>query len=126
MYHTGLDPFTGPVVHVARHMRDRKLHRALLPFFRPETYFEDRKVLQEAGGQDLIGSGCDAWIPAQPLEAPEERRQQANPAARGDYVREIRNPERHAGYRRGRKLAPGQRKKGIKGANQGRRDEPIE
>jgi hypothetical protein len=37
MYDTGLDPFTGQEVYVARHLRDRKLQRALLQFFKPET-----------------------------------------------------------------------------------------
>ena len=36
MYYTGLDPFTGQEVYVARHLRDRKLQRALLQFFKPE------------------------------------------------------------------------------------------
>ena len=40
MYHTGLDPFTGEEVYVAKHLRDRKLQRALLQFFKPENYFE--------------------------------------------------------------------------------------
>ena len=29
MYSTGLDPFTGEEVYIARHLRDRKLQRAL-------------------------------------------------------------------------------------------------
>ena len=29
MYHTGLDPFTGEEVYIAKHLRDRKLQRAL-------------------------------------------------------------------------------------------------
>ena len=33
MYHTGLDPFTGEEVFVAKHLRDRKLQRALLAVF---------------------------------------------------------------------------------------------
>ena len=31
MYYTGLDPFTGEEVYVAKHLRDRKLQRALAP-----------------------------------------------------------------------------------------------
>ena len=64
MYHTGLDPFTGEEVYVAKHLRDRKLQRALLQFFKPENYFEVRQALSAAGRSDLIGSGCDALIPA--------------------------------------------------------------
>ncbi|MFN0198550.1 MAG: YgiQ family radical SAM protein [Planctomycetaceae bacterium] len=78
MYHTGLDPFTMKPVFVAKHLRDRKLQRALLQFFKPENYFEVRKALEQAGRQDLIGQGCDALIPARPpREALERRRQEA-------------------------------------------------
>ena len=42
MYYTGLDPFTKKKVAVARHLRDRKLQRALMQYFKPENYFEVR------------------------------------------------------------------------------------
>ncbi len=63
MYYTGIDPFTGDAVYVARALNDRKLQRALLQFFKPENYFQVRKALEEAGRTDLIGNGCDALIP---------------------------------------------------------------
>ena len=63
MYYTGLDPFTGEEVFIAKHLRDRKMQRALLQFFKPENYFEVRKALLAAGRSDLIGSGCDCLIP---------------------------------------------------------------
>ncbi len=66
MYYTGLDPFTKQRVYVAQHLRDRKLQRALLQFFKPENYFEVRKALEQAGRQDLIGQECDSLIPSQP------------------------------------------------------------
>jgi radical SAM superfamily enzyme YgiQ (UPF0313 family) len=69
MYYTGFDPFTGEPVYVAQHLRDRKLQRALLQYFRPENYFEVRKALMAAGRHDLIGLGCDCLIPAQPPTA---------------------------------------------------------
>jgi len=81
MYYTGIDPFTKEQVYIARQLRDRKLQRALMQFFKPENYFEVRKTLIEAGRQDLIG-GCEGLIPAQPpKEALQARRQQANGAA---------------------------------------------
>jgi uncharacterized radical SAM protein YgiQ len=102
MYYTGLDPFTKKPVYVANHLRDRKLQRALLQFFKPENYFEVRKALEQAGRQDLIGGGCDALIPAQPpKEALRARRQRADEAMRGDHVHTI--PRQ--GYRPGRKTA---------------------
>jgi hypothetical protein len=100
MYYTGIDPFTKQPVYVARNLRDRKLQRALMQFFKPENYFEVRKALEQAGRQDLIGSGCDALIPAQPpKEALRERRERANQNFRGDYVHTIPKPVQGKGYR---------------------------
>jgi uncharacterized radical SAM protein YgiQ len=104
MYYTGIDPFTKQAVHVARHLRDRKLQRALMQFFKPENYFEVRQALEQAGRTDLIGGGCDALIPAQPpKEALRARRQRANTAFRGEYVHTV--PNKRHGYRPGRKTA---------------------
>ena len=55
MYYTGIDPFSKQPVHVARDLRDRKLQRALMQFFKPENYFAVREALGQAGRQDLIG-----------------------------------------------------------------------
>ncbi len=105
MYHTGLDPFTRQPVYIAKHLRDRKLQRALLQFFKPENYFEVREALRQAGRQDLIGEDCDCLIPSQPPKpALDRRRKQANAAVReqtsGDHIRG--GPR---GYRPGRKTA---------------------
>ncbi len=106
MYYTGLDPFTGEEVHVAKGMRDRKMQRALMQFFKPENYFMVREALLKAGRGDLIGSGCDCLIPAQPTrQAIEARRRLANATAEGKYVHQIPNPESSKGYRPGRKSA---------------------
>jgi len=90
MYYTGVDPFTKKPVFVAQHLRDRKLQRALMQFFKPENYFEVRKALEAAGRQDLIGNGCDALIPSSPPpEAIQARRQDANGRFRGEFVHSI-------------------------------------
>src|SRR5262245_39070286 len=79
MYHTGFDPFTGQEVYIAKGLRDRRMQRALMQFFKPENYFEVREALLQAGRGDLIGNGCDCLIPAQPPKAAiEARRQRAN------------------------------------------------
>ncbi len=122
MYYTGIDPFTGEEVYTARHLRDRKLQRALLQFFKPENYFEVREALIQASRRDLIGSGCDALIPAQPPKAAQRTRiERANRAVQqGRYVHEIAPPApaeapgapatgRKAGYRPHR---PGGRRRG--------------
>jgi hypothetical protein len=106
MYCTGIDQFTKEAVYVARHLKDRKLQRALMQFFKPENYFEVREALIEAGRQDLIGSGCDALIPAQPpKEALKARRERANQAVPGEYVHRVPNRAKHRGYRPGRQTA---------------------
>ena len=90
MYYTGIDPFTKKPVHIAKHLRDRKLQRALMQFFKPENYFEVRRALEQAGRQDLIGGGCDCLISAKPpREALERRRNDANKRFRGEYVHTI-------------------------------------
>src|SRR5262249_2621484 len=106
MYYTGLDPFTGQGVHIARHLRDRKVQRALLQFFKPENYFEVRKALMAAGRQDLIGSGCDALIPAQPPKAALQARMTSaqRDLTEGKYVHTIGKPA-GPGYRPHRKSA---------------------
>jgi uncharacterized radical SAM protein YgiQ len=87
MYYTGIDPFTKKPVHIARHLRDRKLQRALMQFFKPENYFEVREALQQAKRTDLIGDGCDSLIPSRPpKEALQRRRQDANNRFAGNYV----------------------------------------
>jgi uncharacterized radical SAM protein YgiQ len=117
MYYTGIDPFTKEAVYVATGLRDRKMQRALMQFFKPENYFQVREALIQAERQDLIGGGCDCLIPAQPpKDALAARRERANDAVRGDHYHSVTNPARGeqsgergagpvkpAGYRPGRK-----------------------
>jgi uncharacterized radical SAM protein YgiQ len=131
LYYTGIDPFTGKQVHVAKGMKDRKMQRALMQFFKPSNYFTVREALIQAGRADLIGNGCDALIPAQPpKEALDARRRQANEAVDGDHYHTVANPakgeepgERGAeprqqkGYRPGRKSA--KRRQGKRDNRQG-------
>jgi hypothetical protein len=93
-------------VAIAKHLRDRKLQRALMQFFKPENYFDVRRALEQAGRQDLIGSGCDCLIPAKPpKEALDQRRHRANESVReqtsGDHIRGTPG----IGYRPKRKTA---------------------
>ncbi len=125
MYYTGIDPFTKEAVYVAKGLRDRKMQRALMQFFKPDNWFTVREALIQAGRQDLIGSGCDCLIPAQPpKEALEKRRRLANEAVQGDHYHTVANPakgeepgERGAeprqqkGYRPGRKSAKRRKKR---------------
>jgi uncharacterized radical SAM protein YgiQ len=133
MYYTGVDPFTKKEVQIARGMRDRKMQRALMQFFKLENWFTVREALIEAGRQDLIGSGCDSLIPANPpKEALEARRRAANRTVKSDedddHYHTVANPAKGekpgergagppkpAGYRPGRKSQhrrAGRRKRG--------------
>jgi uncharacterized radical SAM protein YgiQ len=125
MYHTGLDPFTKEEVYIAKAMRDRKMQRALMQFFKPENWFTVREALIEANRTDLIGSGCDCLIPAQPpKEAIEARRRRVNQAARsekveGDHYHAVANPS--GGEKPGER---GQRQHGqTKGYRPGRKSQ---
>jgi uncharacterized radical SAM protein YgiQ len=111
MYYTGIDPFTKQPVHIAKHLRDRKLQRALMQFFKPENYFEVREALQQAGRQDLIGGGCDALIPSRPpKEAIERRRKDANKRFRGEYVHTVPGNQKKGSRKQSRHEAgPGYR-----------------
>jgi uncharacterized radical SAM protein YgiQ len=125
MYYTGIEPFSKQAVYVARDLKNRKMQRALMQFFKPENYFEVRQALIEAGRADLIG-GCDGLIPAQPpKEALARRRAQANAAVKGDHYHAVANPARGEkpggreagrpqtkGYRPGRKSQSRRQKPG--------------
>jgi len=116
MWYTGIDPMTGTPVKVAKQLKNRKLQRALMQFFKPDNWFEVREALLEASRGDLIGNSCDALIPANPpKEALEARRRRANTDA--DHYHTVANPARgeqpgergaeavKTGYRPGRKTA---------------------
>jgi hypothetical protein len=122
LYWTGLDPFTGEEVYVAKNLRDRKMQRAIMQFFKPENYFMVREALLKASRGDLIGNGCDCLIPDQPPKAAiEARRQRANEVAEGDHYLSIANPGKgelvgerdlpNPGYRPGRRTARRQDKR---------------
>ena len=113
MYYTGIDPFTKKEVYIAKQLRDRKLQRALLQFFKPENYFEVREALQKARRTDLIGDGCDSLIPSRPpKEALERRRHDANQRFAGNYVHTVPGtgagqPRQEKGRKKQSRRAPG-------------------
>ncbi|TWT99036.1 YgiQ family radical SAM protein [Neorhodopirellula pilleata] len=93
MYYTEMDPFTKEPVYIAKAMKERKMQRALMQFFKPENYFEVREALRSVGRTELIGDGCDCLIPSRPpKEAVERRRKDANTRFRGEYVHTIATP----------------------------------
>jgi uncharacterized radical SAM protein YgiQ len=108
MFYTGIDPFTKQPVHVAKALRDRKLQRALMQFFKPANYFEVREALRQAGRTDLIGNDCESLIPpTPPREALEARRKDANARFRGDYVHSIGDGKQKKRSRKESRHEPG-------------------
>ncbi len=105
MYHTGIEPMTRKPVHVDKHLRNRKLQRALMQFFKPENYFQVREALEQAGRTDLIGRGCDALIPDHPPQAALQARREKAQGEFGQYVHTIPKPGSKTGYRPGRRTA---------------------
>jgi hypothetical protein len=70
-------------------LRDRKMQRALMQFFKPVNYFEVREALLQARRGDLVG-GCDYLIPAlPPKEAIDTRRKRADD---DDHYHTVANP----------------------------------
>jgi uncharacterized radical SAM protein YgiQ len=101
MYWTGLDPMTMKPVDTVHKLRDRKVQRALMQYFKPENWFVVHKALLDRGRKDLIGDGKLALIPEHPpKEAIDARRRQADDT----YVHaEDAGVRRTVGYRPGRK-----------------------
>ncbi|MBP5755030.1 MAG: DUF3362 domain-containing protein, partial [Clostridia bacterium] len=70
MYHTGIDPFTGKSVYVARDYASKQAQRALLQFYKKENHALIRRVLAEHGRADLIGFGEDKLVPPEVRSKP--------------------------------------------------------
>jgi len=103
MYYTGKNPDTGLPVAVAKGLRDRRLQRALLQFFKPENYFEVREALLKAGRRELVGDGCDALIPTHPpREAILARRERAEKDFHDHTHMKEKTKSPKSGYRPGR------------------------
>jgi uncharacterized radical SAM protein YgiQ len=102
MYHTGMDPFTKEPISIAKGIRDRKLQRALMQFFKPENYFMVREALEKTGRLALIGTGCNALIPAKPpIEAIIARRQQAQKKSDPDHYHAVGRDGKESAQRLG-------------------------
>ncbi len=52
MYHTGIDPFTGASLHVARSDREKRLQKALLLWHQPAEHNAIRQALRAAGREE--------------------------------------------------------------------------
>jgi uncharacterized radical SAM protein YgiQ len=61
MYHTGLDPFTGASLHVARGDREKRLQKALLLWHLPEEHNAIRQALRAAGREEAAAELLCRW-----------------------------------------------------------------
>lgn len=66
MFWTGLNPYTMEPVYVPRSPKEKAEQRALLQYFKPENHEKIRAALIRAGRRDLIGSGQNCLVPADP------------------------------------------------------------
>jgi len=101
IYHTGVDPMTGERLHAAKGAKERGVQRALLQFFLPENYFAVRKILRDAGREELIGNGPDCLIPAHPPKGAREQADRSAPQA--PRVQRGKAGYRHAARQRGKR-----------------------
>ncbi len=62
MFYSGIDPFTGKEVYVARDYHEKQMQRALLQFARPANAGLVRKALIKAGREELIGFGTECLV----------------------------------------------------------------
>lgn len=61
-YYTGMDPFSGERVFVAKSAREKQMQRALMQYRLPANYEIVKAALHKAGRNDLIGYGPKALI----------------------------------------------------------------
>jgi hypothetical protein len=99
-------------VYVARHLRDRKLQRALMQFFKPENHFPVREALLRAGRTSSAGGATASSRPTRRARRsrPDGSRPTRRPAA-STYTR-FRTPARATG-RGGRRRADTRRRAGV-------------
>ncbi len=62
MYYTGLDPFTGKKVYVARDKKEKAMQRALMHYRSPANYELVYEALEKAGRLDLVGNARSCLI----------------------------------------------------------------
>ncbi len=62
MYYTGINPFTGKKVYVARGKKEKAMQRALMHYKNPANYDLVYEALERAGRLDLVGNAWNCLI----------------------------------------------------------------
>ncbi|VAX22468.1 UPF0313 [4Fe-4S] protein YgiQ [hydrothermal vent metagenome] len=57
MYYSGFDPMSGKEVKTDKGGRERRLHRALMQYYKPENSGDVREALRQTGRKNLMGYG---------------------------------------------------------------------
>ena len=104
MFWTGLDPTNLKPVSTVTRLRDRRIQRALMQYFKAENWFEVQRALTKYGRADLIGSGPQCLIPSSPPTAAIEARRRKAQDATYVHAKEA-GTKSSVGYRPGRKGA---------------------
>ncbi|MCQ1536750.1 YgiQ family radical SAM protein [Methanosarcina sp. KYL-1] len=76
MYYTGLDPFTGKKVYVARDKKEKAMQRALMHYKNPANYELVYEALERAGRLDLVGNAWNCLIRRRERKEKKERKEQ--------------------------------------------------
>ena len=77
-YYCGVDPISNREVKVDRGGRERRLHRALIQYYKPENEKDLREALRNTGREDLIGRGPGTLVkPHTAGQAPRDSRKYA-------------------------------------------------
>ncbi len=106
MFATGIDPFTGKKVYVARDPREKRLQRALLQYGKPENAPLVREALIAAHREDLIGTGKDCLVRPENSFKPQGKNQSKNQNNRNQ---KNSRPQKNAKNSRPAKPASGQK-----------------
>lgn len=62
MYYTGLDPFTGKKIYVAKNKKEKTMQRALMHYRNPANYELVYEALEKVGRLDLVGNAHKCLI----------------------------------------------------------------
>ena len=112
MFYTGIDPYTGKEVYVARDPREKAMQRALLQFRDRKNYALVREALRKAGRADLIGYGAHCLVPPEGERGGYSGRGRNRPGGRDGNRTRKTNPNKNNG---GNKHGSNYGRKGIGG-----------
>jgi uncharacterized radical SAM protein YgiQ len=94
IYYTGIDPFTGKKVYVARGEKERRMQKSLLLYDKPEQQRTVIEALKAANREDLIGHGPECLVRPMPRSASNRKTPQRKTGARRKFTKRPGPPKR--------------------------------